>query len=230
MKIIKNLLKTSKSFFHIQTLLKTKKKSSSFITKKINSLKYPLYYYLLLTNLTIYLSWNSYLISKTFLKKNFMLSQQNISQLRIHTLITHAFTHLNFLHLFSNGLGIYFLGSFIEKTFGPRLMFNLYIIGAITGGIMHLGNSQRGDHRYCVGASSSVSALLSFFIFSFPGYKLYVFPVPFPVRAWVLGVFYFFYTWNMSRYGGGEVGHSGHLGGFLAGAAYYFMKRRPLGF
>ena len=159
-----------------------------------------------------------------------MLSKENMGQGRIHTLLTHSFTHINFFHLLSNGVGIYYLGSFLEKIYGGRLILNLYIIGGIMGGLFHLGMSPRGDQRYCIGASSAVSSLLSFFIFSFPNYSLYVFPIPIPIKAWVLGMFYFFYTWNMSRHSYGDVGHSGHLGGFLAGGAYYFLTRRTIGF
>ena len=64
-----------------------------------------------------------------------MTSRYHLATGKIHTLLTHSFTQLQFFHLFSNCLGIYFIGSNIEKIFGARKFLNLYIGGAIAGAI-----------------------------------------------------------------------------------------------
>jgi membrane associated rhomboid family serine protease len=65
-----------------------------------------------------------------------MLSRENIRSGRLHTLITHAFTHINLYHLLSNSVGIYFIGGQIEKIFGPSLFLKVFFMGAILGGLI----------------------------------------------------------------------------------------------
>ena len=78
-----------------------------------------------------------------------------------------------------------------------------------------------------IGASDSVSALLAFFTLKYPESRIFIFPFPFPIKAWWFGMFYFLYSF-MNSHSVSSVGHSGHLGGFLAGAYYFFKLRGRL--
>lgn len=51
-----------------------------------------MYFYIISTNVAIYMAWHSFLISKKCLLKHFMLSKENLSYGRFHTILTHGFT------------------------------------------------------------------------------------------------------------------------------------------
>lgn len=108
----------------------------SLLNKAMQSTWYPMYSYFILANGAVYVSWQMYLISNRMLKKNFMLSRDNIRNGRLHTLITHAFTHINIYHLLSSTVGIYFIGGQIEWIFGPNLFLKVFFMGAILGGLI----------------------------------------------------------------------------------------------
>ncbi len=128
-------MKFPKFFKHARKMFKTRQYQFSWINNRLRNLRYPLYYYILLVNGGVYISWHSYIISKGFLSRNFMLSKENMGNGRLHTLLTHSITHLSFFHLLTNGIGIYFIGRHIEMIFGPRILLNCYLAGAITGGL-----------------------------------------------------------------------------------------------
>lgn len=45
-----------------------------------------------------------------------------------------------------------------------------------------------------IGASDSISSLLAFFTLKYPEARMFIFPFPFPVKAWWFGTFYFLYS------------------------------------
>ena len=138
-------------------------------------------------------------------------------------MLSYSFSHISIWHLFSNCLGLYYIGRSIEGIFGPRVLLMLYLSGGLLGGIVSLLGSNKFDTRPTIGASASVSALLSFFIMNFPKEKMYFFPIPFGISAWIIGVCYYFYTLRHVNDFNSNVQHKGHLTGFLTGVAYYFI-------
>ena len=118
--------------------IKFLKMNFSFLDKKLNNLRYPLYSYFLLTNGIVFLGWNGFLISKDFMQKNLMLSSQNLKSLRIYTLLTHSFVNLKINDFLFSQLGLFFIGSAFERVFGAKKFFHLYFLGAIFGGLLSL--------------------------------------------------------------------------------------------
>lgn len=58
-------------------------------------------------NLAGWVLWQS---NPTFMKRNTMVSYESLSNLRLHTLVTSAFSHYDGWHLFSNMFALYFFG------------------------------------------------------------------------------------------------------------------------
>ena len=197
-------------------------KGFEIIRGKLLNTKYPLYSYVLMANGLVYLGWQTYLIGSGVLKKHFMLSRENIRQGRLHTLVTHSFTHISLYHLLSNSLGLYFIGGHIEKIFGPSLFLKIFLTGVVLGGLIQA--STNFQDRPMIGSSNGVSALLGYFIGKFPYQKIYIFPFPIPISAWLLGAGYFFLNYQgYQSYD--SVGYAGHLSGFLTGLGYYFISK-----
>ena len=177
MKNLRSILKIIKRNFSI----KTSKKHFSKLNNKLYKLKYPLSYYLIIGNATVYFLYNSYIMSTSFLEKNFLFSKENLSRGRFHTLITHSFTNLNLFQLLFSSAGIYYIGKNIEMLYGPRLLLNLYIGGAVIGALTYAFLSGRYEQRSLCGARGSLTAMLTYCILDMPYMMMLVFPFPFPI-------------------------------------------------
>ena len=135
-------------------------------------------------------------------------------------LLTFQFLHVDFPHLFFNGLGLWMFGRPIEAAFGGRRMLGLWIAGGLFGGLLQLGISAAFPLQFSsdvVGASAGLMTFLAIFCRLEPDARiLLALVVPVPARF----LFYFsvgvalFYTVVPSRDG---VAHAAHLGGLLFG-------------
>ena len=83
-----------------------------------------------------------------------------------------------------------------------------------------------------VGASGAVYAILLGFGMSFPNDKMFVFPLPFPIKAkfFVIGYAVIELLLGLSNTQDG-IAHFAHLGGMLFGLAMilYWRKKRKIG-
>ena len=135
-------------------------------------------------------------------------------------LLTFQFLHVDFPHLFFNGLGLWMFGRPIEAAFGGRRMLGLWIAGGLVGGLLQLGISAAFPNQFSpdvVGASAGLMTFLAIFCRLEPDARiLLALIVPVPARF----LFYFsvgvalFFTVVPSRDG---VAHAAHLGGLLVG-------------
>ena len=135
-------------------------------------------------------------------------------------LLTFQFLHVDFTHLFFNGLGLWMFGRPIEAAFGGRRMLGLWIAGGLVGGLLQLGISAAFPNQFSpdvVGASAGLMTFLAIFCRLEPDARiLLALVVPVPARF----LFYFsvgvalFFTVVPSLDG---VAHAAHLGGLLFG-------------
>ena len=73
-------------------------------------------------------------------------------------LVSSVFLHAGFLHLALNMLSLYFLGSFVEASFGRGRFLALYLLSGLSGGIAYLYFGGFGSPA--VGASGAIFGLL----------------------------------------------------------------------
>jgi len=59
---------------------------------------------------------------------------------------TYMFLHANFMHLFSNMLGLFFFGPALEDYFGPKRFLIFYIACGIGGGLFYAGSEYLEKH------------------------------------------------------------------------------------
>ncbi|MBX2987074.1 MAG: rhomboid family intramembrane serine protease [Bdellovibrionaceae bacterium] len=76
--------------------------------------------------------------------------------------VTYQFSHIGWMHLISNMAFLLFLGWVIEGIWGGGVLLLLYLTGGFAGGLLFLSLSPAGIIPM-VGASGSVSALISFY-------------------------------------------------------------------
>ena len=138
------------------------------------------------------------------------------------------FVHGSFNHLFVNMLGLFFIGSTVERTIGSYRFFILYYLSGILGGLGWSLLAPAGS--VCVGASGGVMGILGAFGALYPNARLLLWFF-FPVRAWVLVVVLI--LWELSetihapRIGG--IANAAHLIGAIAGVFYALGLKYPDG-
>ncbi|XP_057868785.1 RHOMBOID-like protein 12, mitochondrial isoform X1 [Cryptomeria japonica] len=190
-------------------------------------------------NVVVFLLWNS--ADRRFMYKNFQISVDNFLNGRVHTLITHAFSHKDFYHLFSNMFGFYFFGSTIARTFGSKYLLKLYLAGALGGSIFFLINEaiivpwRKGisrnnfNPRYtppAMGASGALNAIMFLSIFLYPKEVIYV-NLVIPVPAMLFGACLIGYDLWRVKQGDTQISGAAHLGGALVGILAWAKIKRP---
>ena len=150
------------------------------------------------------------------------------------TAITYMFTHVEFFHILSNLIYLYFAGQIFLQYFNAKKLYSIYILGGLAGGLSYLlafnlfpvFNDYTNSHL--IGASASVLAIL-FAVSSYvPNYKVnlpFIGDIPIKYIA-IASVFLDIISIRESNPGG----HIAHLGGALFGLLYIsqFKKGKDL--
>jgi len=137
------------------------------------------------------------------------------------SVLTYAFLHGSFLHLFGNMLGLFMFGPPVERRFGSRVFVRLYLVSALGGALLSLALLPLSGGAPIVGASAAVYGVMLAFVMAWPDAPVMLFPLPVPVRVkWLVG---FMVVWSLIAGAGGfapGVAHFAHLGGFAAAWLY----------
>jgi len=147
-------------------------------------------------------------------------------------LVTYAFLHLTFAHLFFNMLGLWMFGSELERIWGERRYLQFYFASLLAAGITQLlVTNLMGNEAPTVGASGALFGLLLAFTMMFPNRIILLFFI-IPMRArWLVllyGVLELYQGIYVNQDG---VAHFAHLGGMLGGLLMirYWRGQSPFG-
>ncbi len=156
------------------------------------------------------------------------------------SIITYAFLHYDFLHMFFNMLWLYFIGRMFLNLFSPKMALNIYFLGAISGGLLFvtcysLFPDIFGGRSYLVGASAAVRALLIFLCAYMPNQEIRFFT--FNLKLWYVGAaivvidFIGVIAGIQNPLEGNAGGNLAHLGGALLGYFYAtkLLKGKDIG-
>lgn len=140
-----------------------------------------------------------------------------------HRLVTHAFVHANWEHLFVNMIVLFSFGRAIEVyfryNFGNNLIlyyFLLYFGGILASNIYALVKHRNNYFYNSVGASGAVSSILFAAIFFDPWNKIYFFGI-LPIPGIIFAALYLVYSYQMSVKQKDNVAHDAHFLGALYG-------------
>ncbi|MEO8207212.1 MAG: rhomboid family intramembrane serine protease [Chthoniobacterales bacterium] len=111
------------------------------------------------------------------------LSGEGLQSVAYWQLVTYQFLHGNFLHLFVNMVGLWFVGREVEVVLKPGKYLFLYFAGGIAGGLCQVFYPGTNPQVELVGASGSVFAVMIAFTTLFPNVQItalifFVLPVP----------------------------------------------------
>ena len=168
----------------------------------------------------------------------FLAGDFNLAQL-----ITYMFMHGSWEHIFFNMFALWMFGRILEQVWGAKRFLFYYIICGIGAGLIqelvqyiqyatllssydsvNLGGAiiPMGDYlnlMNTVGASGAVYAILLAFGMLFPNQSMFIFPLPFPIKAkyFVIGYAALELILGISNNPSDNVAHFAHLGGMIFG-------------
>jgi membrane associated rhomboid family serine protease len=158
--------------------------------------------------------------------EKFALDPYSISQgKKYSSIVMSGFLHANLSHLLFNMLTFYFfafqLCSFLGGTKFLILYFGSLIIANIPSILKH-----KNDPEYrSIGASGAISGILFSFIVFSPQSTLMIFPVPFPMPAYIFAVLYLIWSYYAAKQSRDFVNHDAHIWGALAGVILTLLLR-----
>ena len=164
------------------------------------------------------------------------------SDFKLYQLVTYMFMHADFQHIFFNMFAVWMFGRTLEQVLGPKRFLTYYMVCGIGAGLMqelvqyihyatvlsqydgvNTGISVIPMHEYLnmmttVGASGAVYGILLAFGMLFPNSQMYVFPIPFSIKAkfFVIGYALIELVSGLGASGDG-IAHFAHLGGMIFG-------------
>lgn len=167
----------------------------------------------------------------------FLASDFNLGQL-----VTYMFMHADFQHIFFNMFAVWMFGRTLEQVMGSQRFLTYYLVCGIGAGLVQevvqyiqyvtvlsqydsvntgLAVIPMGEYlnlMTTVGASGAVYGILLAFGMMFPNTSMFVFPLPFPIKAkfFVIGYAVIEILAGFGSSGDG-VAHFAHLGGMIFG-------------
>lgn len=138
---------------------------------------------------------------------------------QIYQIITYLFLHGSFTHLFFNMFALWMFGRIIEQVWGAKKFLFYYLACGIGAGLcQELVQYLMQSYSLTIGASGAVYGILLAFGMIFPEERMFIFPIPIPIKAkwFVIGyaALELFSALSMASDG---VAHIAHLGGMLFG-------------
>lgn len=168
------------------------------------------------------------------------------SDFHIYQLVTYMFMHGGWTHIFFNMFALWMFGRIVEATWGPKRFLFYYLSCGIGAGLIQevaqffsfyalaadqipgfgLGdvaqvaaNSSAVLNAWTtVGASGAIYGILLAFGMLYPEERLFVFPLPVPIKAkWFVAIYAVIELLSGLGTSGDGVAHFAHLGGMLFG-------------
>jgi len=131
-------------------------------------------------------------------------------------MISSGFLHADFSHLIFNMLTLYFFADVVIATIGFVKFLIIYFTSLLVGNLLSFFFHKDEYHYSAIGASGAVMGVLYAAIMFYPNMKLYLF-FALPIKAWVFGILYLFYSIYGMKKQLGNIGHDAHFGGAIAG-------------
>src|SRR5581483_3606035 len=142
-------------------------------------------------------------------------------------LLTYAFLHATWSHIFFNMLALFMFGAALERFWGPQRFVVYYLASVLAAALVQLATMYvSGVGEPTIGASGGVFGLLLAFALYFPRQRIILLFPPIPLPAWLFVTLYGLLELflGVSGYQSG-VAHFAHLGGMLGGAVVILYWR-----
>lgn len=142
-------------------------------------------------------------------------------------LISHAFVHADWVHLFINMWVLFIFGMLTEAYYkvyfeerGKFFYLLLYLGGILFSTLPAMARHRNNPHYNAVGASGAVSAVLFASILFRPMSEIYIMFIPIGIPAFIFGILYLVYEAYMDKRAKDNVAHDAHFWGALFGIVF----------
>ena len=165
------------------------------------------------------------------------------SDFRLYQFFTYMFVHAGWEHIFFNMFAVWMFGRVMEQVMGSQKFLFYYIVCGLGAGLMQEGAqwiefAYQGLASYdtvnvggmvmpmsaylnnwtTVGASGAVYGILLSFGMTFPNERLFIIPIPVPIKAkWFVMGYAVIELLSALGHRGDNIAHMAHLGGMLFG-------------
>ena len=175
-----------------------------------------------------------------------------------YQLFTYMFMHGGWMHLFFNMFALWMFGCVVENVWGPKKFLFYYIICGLGAGLFQeaaqfITYAVQGLAAYdsvvidgmripmvaflnewtTVGASGSIYGILLAFGMIFPEQRIFIFPLPVPIKAkWFVVLYAAIELFSALGTTHDNVAHIAHLGGMVVGffLIRYWQKHPTAGY
>ena len=132
--------------------------------------------------------------------------------------VSYAFLHGSFNHLFFNMLGLWMFGSELERVWGDKRFLQFYAASVLAAAVTQLVvTAVMGSQYPTIGASGGLFGLLLAFAMMFPNRTILLFFV-IPMKAkWLVLLYGLLELYQGAAVMNTGVAHFAHLGGMLGG-------------
>ena len=137
-----------------------------------------------------------------------------------YQIFTYMFMHGSFTHLFFNMFALWMFGRIMEQVWGGKRFLMYYIFCGIGAAITQELFQLLGfisPYAMTIGASGAVYGILLAFGMTFPNERLFIIPIPFPIKAKYFVMIYTIIELYEGMTSMDGVAHFAHLGGMLFG-------------
>ncbi len=197
----------------------------------------PAVKYLLLANVICYVlslvmphvQYGGY--SESILNALFGLYYIGSSSFAPYQFVTYMFMHGGLSHLFFNMFALWMFGRVMEQVWGTRRFLLYYLVCGLGAGVVQEVGQLVGlipPYAMTIGASGAVYGILLAFGMTFPNERLFIIPIPFPIKAKYFVMFYAVVE-IIEGFGARDgVAHFAHLGGMLFGLLLILYWRKQI--
>lgn len=195
---------------------------------------------------------NLLIINVLFYVATFVLAQRGIdltalfglfffgvSDFHIWQPVTYMFMHGSLTHIFFNMFALWMFGRILETVWGSRRFLIYYMVCGLGAALMqelvqlitffnivHTGVVNYTILAPTVGASGAIYGILLAFGMLFPNERMFIFPLPMPIKAKYFVIFFFIIELFSGIAVSDNVAHFAHLGGMLFGLVLIIYWRR----
>ena len=135
-------------------------------------------------------------------------------------IITHMFMHGDIWHIFFNMFALWMFGRIMEQTWGWKKFLIFYFVCGLGGALTQEVGQLIGlisPQDYIIGASGAVMGIMLAFGMIYPNEKMFIIPIPFPLKAKYFVIGYAVYEVILGLLHVDRTAHFAHLGGMLFG-------------
>lgn len=134
-------------------------------------------------------------------------------------MLTSGFLHVDISHLLFNMITLYFFANEVIRGFGATKFLIIYAVSLLAGSLLAVFFHKKEPFYSAVGASGAVTGIVYAAILLQPGMDLYIYFIPIPIPAYVVGIGYLLYSIYGMKKRLGNIGHTAHFGGAIGGYA-----------